>query len=127
MKTPALASVPEKARRTTKLPASVVQVPREDLKKFLQCKRVGNYFLGKTLGEGSFAKVKEGFHSPTGEKVNHSIHFLHESKIDRLEIVFTLSNYELTCSISLVNILRTQSICQSVTLLGGQSGRHFQV
>lgn len=51
------------------LPPSVVQVSREELRKFLKCKRVGNYLLGKTIGEGSFAKVKQGFHVLTGEKV----------------------------------------------------------
>ncbi|XP_032219380.2 serine/threonine-protein kinase MARK2 isoform X3 [Nematostella vectensis] len=51
------------------LPPSVVHVSREELKRFLKCKRVGNYLLGKTIGEGSFAKVKQGFHVLTGEKV----------------------------------------------------------
>ncbi|KAJ8391475.1 hypothetical protein AAFF_G00089490 [Aldrovandia affinis] len=30
---------------------------------------VGNYLVGKKLGEGSFAKVREGLHATTGEKV----------------------------------------------------------
>lgn len=51
------------------LPPSVVHVSRDELRKFLKCKRVGNYLLGKTIGEGSFAKVKQGFHVLTGEKV----------------------------------------------------------
>ena len=32
-------------------------------------KKVGNYLLGKTLGEGSFAKVREGIHIIAREKV----------------------------------------------------------
>ena len=32
-------------------------------------KQVGAYLIGKTIGEGSFAKVKEGLHVLTGEKV----------------------------------------------------------
>uniref|UniRef100_A0A8C4T6P3 non-specific serine/threonine protein kinase n=1 Tax=Erpetoichthys calabaricus TaxID=27687 RepID=A0A8C4T6P3_ERPCA len=32
-------------------------------------KRVGNYVIGMKLGEGSFAKVREGLHTLTGEKV----------------------------------------------------------
>ena len=32
-------------------------------------KRIGNYLIGKTIGEGAFAKVKEGLHVLTGEKV----------------------------------------------------------
>ena len=31
--------------------------------------RIGNYELRKTLGKGTFGKVKEGIHLPTGEKV----------------------------------------------------------
>ncbi len=51
------------------LPKSVVDVPKEVLKSFPHSKKVGNYLLGRTLGEGSFAKVKEGLHILTGEKV----------------------------------------------------------
>lgn len=51
------------------LPAKVANVSRDELRKFVQCKRVGNYLLGKTVGEGSFAKVKEALHILTGEKV----------------------------------------------------------
>ncbi|KAJ7385718.1 hypothetical protein OS493_013749 [Desmophyllum pertusum] len=51
------------------LPAGVAQVPKEELQRYLKCKRIGNYLLGKTIGEGSFARVKQGFHVLTGEKV----------------------------------------------------------
>ncbi|ESP01093.1 hypothetical protein LOTGIDRAFT_140020 [Lottia gigantea] len=51
------------------LPTKVTQPPRDIIKTFSHTKRVGNYLLGKTLGEGSFAKVKEALHVPTGEKV----------------------------------------------------------
>lgn len=54
------------------LPPAVANVPKEDVRSFLHHKRVGNYLLGRTLGEGSFAKVKEGLHSLTGEKVTPS-------------------------------------------------------
>lgn len=53
------------------LPPKVANVSREELGKYMQCKRVGNYMLGKTVGEGSFAKVKEAFHILTGEKVGN--------------------------------------------------------
>lgn len=52
------------------LPAKVLEVSKETLRKFTYSKKVGNYLLGRTLGEGSFAKVKEGLHIPTGEKVS---------------------------------------------------------
>lgn len=51
------------------LPPAVVQASREEIKKFLRGKRVGNYLLGKTVGSGSFARVKQGLHILTGEKV----------------------------------------------------------
>ena len=30
---------------------------------------IGNYLLGRTLGEGTFAKVKKALHIPTGQRV----------------------------------------------------------
>ncbi|KAJ8412525.1 hypothetical protein AAFF_G00128610 [Aldrovandia affinis] len=39
------------------------------LRNFYHTKRVGNYLIGRKLGEGSFAKVREGLHAMTGEKV----------------------------------------------------------
>ena len=53
------------------LPAGVALVPKEELQRYLKCKRIGNYLLGKTIGEGSFARVKQGFHVLTGEKVGN--------------------------------------------------------
>lgn len=41
------------------------------LKNFYHTKRVGTYLIGRKLGEGSFAKVREGLHTLTGEKVRH--------------------------------------------------------
>ena len=52
------------------LPAKVTDVPKDVLRSYPHTKRVGNYLLGRTLGEGSFAKVKEGLHALTGEKVS---------------------------------------------------------
>ncbi|KTF86915.1 hypothetical protein cypCar_00034662 [Cyprinus carpio] len=39
------------------------------LRNFYHTKSVGNYLIGRKLGEGSFAKVREGLHAITGEKV----------------------------------------------------------
>lgn len=36
-------------------------------------KIVGQYMLGKTIGEGTFGKVKLAIHIPTGEKVRKNI------------------------------------------------------
>ena len=51
------------------LPPKVTDVAKETLRNFPHSKKVGNYLLGNTLGEGSFAKVKEALHIPTGERV----------------------------------------------------------
>ena len=58
------------------LPHEVVTVSRQEIEPFLQGRRVGCYLLGKTLGEGSFAKVKEGIHIITGEKVKNILFYL---------------------------------------------------
>ena len=51
------------------LPEGVTTVSKADLEPFAKGKRVGSYLFGRTIGEGSFAKVKEGLHVSTGEKV----------------------------------------------------------
>ncbi|XP_047462398.1 hormonally up-regulated neu tumor-associated kinase homolog A [Mugil cephalus] len=51
------------------LPASLCSPAADILKNFYHTKRVGNYLIGRKLGEGSFAKVREGLHASTGEKV----------------------------------------------------------
>ena len=35
----------------------------------MSVKKIGNYTLMKTIGEGTFGKVKLGIHGPTQEKV----------------------------------------------------------
>ncbi|CAE8617304.1 unnamed protein product, partial [Polarella glacialis] len=37
--------------------------------KGMRAKSIGHYILGKTIGEGTFGKVKLGTHILTGEKV----------------------------------------------------------
>lgn len=49
----------------------------EDIvKNFPHTKRVGNYLVGRMINKGSFAKVMEGMHIPTGQKVWHLLHVL---------------------------------------------------
>ena len=36
--------------------------------------KIGQFILGKTLGKGTFGKVKLGIHQITGEKVNSIIY-----------------------------------------------------
>lgn len=56
------------------------------------CKRIGNYLLGKKLGEGAFAKVRLGIHRPTGRKVgswqhSHIKHSLHNTSEQLIHII----------------------------------------
>lgn len=53
-----------------KLPPAVSAVPEDHIRGYIHSKRVNSYLVGSTLGEGSFAKVKEGFHVLVGEKVS---------------------------------------------------------
>jgi hypothetical protein len=55
----------------TRLPPAVTVVPVDHIRGYVHSKRVNNYLVGSTLGEGSFAKVKEGFHVLVGEKVRN--------------------------------------------------------
>ena len=57
----------------SRLPPAVATVPKEDWKGYVHSKKVNNYLVGATLGEGSFAKVKEAFHVLVGEKVRFVI------------------------------------------------------
>ncbi|XP_062415817.1 hormonally up-regulated neu tumor-associated kinase homolog A [Pungitius pungitius] len=52
-----------------RLPLSSLKVPRELLRSFPHSKRVGSYLVGKMINKGSFAKVMEGLHIGTGEKL----------------------------------------------------------
>ncbi|XP_068564339.1 hormonally up-regulated neu tumor-associated kinase homolog [Cebidichthys violaceus] len=52
-----------------RLPLPSLKVSRELLRNFPHSKRVGSYLVGKMINKGSFAKVMEGLHIGTGEKV----------------------------------------------------------
>ncbi|XP_009989945.1 PREDICTED: hormonally up-regulated neu tumor-associated kinase-like, partial [Tauraco erythrolophus] len=59
----------EKNFKDIKVPACFNKMPQETGKTFPHSKQVGNYLVGKMINKGSFAKVMEGLHIPTGEKV----------------------------------------------------------
>ncbi|KAI8822789.1 kinase-like domain-containing protein [Chytriomyces cf. hyalinus JEL632] len=59
-------------RRSSKQPSNSRQTETEQLAKILASNTVnivGNYVLGRTLGEGSFGKVKLATHTLTGQEV----------------------------------------------------------
>ena len=62
---------PAIATTTSQLPPAVANVPDDDIHGYAHTKKVYNYFVGSTLGEGSFAKVKEAFNILVGEKVTY--------------------------------------------------------
>lgn len=51
------------------IPSNFLISTKEIIARFPHNKRVGHYLLGRKLGEGSFAKVKEGLQTLTGQKV----------------------------------------------------------
>jgi len=51
----------------------------------INMRKVGHYVMGKTLGEGTFGKVREGLHVYTGEKV--AVKMLEKEKIRDLSDV----------------------------------------
>jgi len=51
----------------------------EKKKDKAEYKQIGNFTVGKTKGKGTFGKVKQGTHTPTGEKV--AIKILEKDKI----------------------------------------------
>ncbi|KAL4661026.1 hormonally up-regulated neu tumor-associated kinase-like [Arapaima gigas] len=64
----AVTAVPETGAILT-VPGCLGKVPRDVLKNFPHSKRVGGYLVGKMINKGSFAKVMEGLHITSGEKV----------------------------------------------------------
>ncbi|KAM8809925.1 uncharacterized protein ACNFOS_001365 [Eudromia elegans] len=52
-----------------KMPACFNKRPQETGETFPHTKQVGTYLVGKLINKGSFARVMEGLHVPTGEKV----------------------------------------------------------
>lgn len=72
---------------------------RERIREFQHTKRVGNYLIGRKLGEGSFAKVREGLHVVTGEKVASYCNAFHSSSPGQFpakepQAVFISRHYE---------------------------------
>ncbi|MBN3282978.1 HUNK kinase, partial [Polyodon spathula] len=59
----------ERPGRENQVPVCLSRIPQDVVKNFPHTKRVGNYLVGKMINKGSFAKVMEGLHISTGEKV----------------------------------------------------------
>lgn len=80
--------------------------------------RVGKYELGKTLGEGTFAKVKFARHVETGESV--AIKILDKEKILRHKMIGQVMSFDwLSCFFFLyfVPIMSSSRICLLIPCL----------
>jgi len=66
---------------------------------------IGNYFLQKTIGEGTFGKVKLGLHTLTGEKV--AIKILEKERITDASDVERVSR-----EIHILKLIRHPNIIQ---------------
>jgi len=60
----------EEKTEAINIPACFSKMPQESRKDFPHTKQVGTYLVGRMINKGSFAKVMEGLHIPTGEKVS---------------------------------------------------------
>lgn len=52
------------------VPEEVWEAEQAVVRTFPHSKRVGQYLLGRLIGEGSFAKVRESLHTTTAYKVS---------------------------------------------------------
>ena len=66
---------------------------------------IGHYIVGKTMGEGTFGKVKQGTHSLTGEKVAIKI-------LDKDKIVDVSDVERVAREIHILKIVRHPNIVQ---------------
>lgn len=112
------------------VPVSLSSPAADILKNFYHTKRVGNYLIGRKLGEGSFAKVREGLHALTGEKVRR-IHTISSQTLqtlgsaswnnNRLFLAASLiPGWKHTCASTLIEALRRSRV-SSVTFIFGET------
>lgn len=87
---------PSSAGSDSILPASLCSPAADILKNFYHTKRVGNYLIGRKLGEGSFAKVREGLHAMTGEKV-WTLFYLEYSGCIKYKVYITCVTWNVSC------------------------------
>lgn len=67
--------------------------------------RLGNYIISKTIGEGTFGKVRLGIHTPTNEKV--AVKILEKEKIKEIADV-----ERVTREIFILKLIRHPNIIQ---------------
>lgn len=74
-------------------------------KKESKSKSIGHYLIGKTIGEGTFGKVKLGTHNLTGEKVAVKI-------LEKHKIIEDIDVERVTREIKILKLARHPNIVQ---------------
>jgi 5'-AMP-activated protein kinase catalytic alpha subunit len=75
-----------------------------------ELENVGDYIIGRTLGKGTFGKVKLGIHKPSGEKVAIKI-------LEKVMITSMIDVVRLKREIHILKLLRHPSIIQLYDLI----------
>lgn len=86
-------------------PLPSIKVPRELLRSFPHSKRVGSYLVGKMINKGSFAKVMEGLHIGTGEKVGGFSKIIQIREGEHIPDMITHSTHDYTVLTSTLKII----------------------
>lgn len=76
-------------------------------------KKIGQYILGKSIGEGTFGKVKQGMHILTGEKV--AVKILEKDKIQDVADVERVAR-----EIHILKIVRHPNVVQLYEIIETQ-------
>ena len=84
----------------------------------IRVKRVGNYIIGKTIGEGSFSKVKLGTHLVTNERV--ALKIIEKSKITESQDI-----ERITREIQILKLLDHQNIVRLYEII--DTPRHLYI
>lgn len=84
----------------------------------IKCKKIGNYILSKTIGKGTFSKVKLGHHIPTQQKVAIKI-------LDKAKIKDDKDLQRISREIKILKELRHNNIAQLYETL--TSDRHIYI
>ena len=92
------------------------QISQRDLKLKPHERKIGQYILGKTIGEGTFGKVKLGQHTLTGEKV--AIKILEKERItDTSDVERVAREIHILKLIRHPNIIQLYEIIETPKLL----------
>lgn len=84
----------------------------------IRVKRVGNYIIGKTIGEGSFSKVKLGTHLVTNKRVALKI-------IEKAKITESADVQRITREIQILKLLNHPNVVRLYEII--DTPRHLYI